>query len=67
MIDYIIHGSCKKYEDVPEKAVIKSVNGRTVFAACEACGKPIFCDDETFFSDLNGVYLHRRCTKGLDG
>ena len=61
MIEYVIHGQCKSYKDVPEGAMVERVHGREVLDYCEACGKPIFCDDDTSVSDGDGVYFHGRC------
>jgi hypothetical protein len=61
MIEYTIHGRCKRLADVPSGAMIHTVNDRNVIGICEACGWPVY-EDTGYRSFEDGV-IHGKCNR----
>lgn len=55
MIQYELHGTCRRLAEVPDGAHVQSINGRPVMGRCEACGKWLFTDSKYGWDD-EGTY-----------
>lgn len=59
MIQFVLYGFCRNYDELPEGAAVVSVNGRDSLGECDACGKPILVGS-LYVSYPEGM-VHKRC------
>lgn len=61
MIEWILEGKSRSYEEVPEGASLRAINGRDVLGKCEACGRVVLDGSGKAAYTEDGVYLCGRC------
>lgn len=60
-IIYTHRGECDRLEDVPDGAIIETIDDRPVIGRCEACGQPVL-DDGTGNRWVDGVWTCSACS-----
>ena len=60
MVEWTMHGTSKKIEDVPEGATILVVNGKDVAGMCEGCGKPVYVGT-AYTTWEDDILTHKKC------
>lgn len=65
IIFYEVLDSVESLDDIPDRAVIRSVDGRLVSGKCGVCNQPVFVDESKI--EEAGQYWHKICVEVRHG